>query len=80
MSLYIQLLSIMYILLLFILLLFIIYLFIFFLDNKVDVRKYLINEKETPFTNILIHAYKEHNGTNLIESKNYAIGSDIPGK
>ncbi|KYN95108.1 serine repeat antigen 5, partial [Plasmodium gaboni] len=49
-------------------------------DNQVDVRKYMINEKESPITSILIHAYKEHNETNLIESKNYVLRSDVPEK
>ncbi|SOV20361.1 serine repeat antigen 5, putative [Plasmodium sp. gorilla clade G2] len=49
-------------------------------NNQVDVRKYMINEKESPITSILIHSYKEHNETNLIESKNYVLRSDVPEK
>ncbi|SOV20351.1 serine repeat antigen 5, putative [Plasmodium sp. gorilla clade G2] len=40
----------------------------------------MINEKESPITSILIHSYKEHNETNLIESKNYVLRSDVPEK
>ncbi|SOV10357.1 serine repeat antigen 1 [Plasmodium gaboni] len=49
-------------------------------NNKVDIRQYKMKELSSPITTFQIHSVSENKDFHLLETKNYAIKTDIPEK
>ncbi|SOV73695.1 serine repeat antigen 1 [Plasmodium sp. gorilla clade G3] len=49
-------------------------------NNKVDIRQYKMKKLSRPIITIQIHSVSENKDSHLLETKNYAIKTDIPEK